>query len=47
MLSQFLFYPMEDFKPLPDLSAEEQRVLGSLIEKSRNHNEIISPDDLE
>ncbi|WP_231459716.1 YceH family protein [Pedobacter sp. Leaf132] len=26
---------MEDFKPLPDLSAEEQRVLGALIEKSR------------
>lgn len=26
---------MEDIKPLPDLSAEEQRVLGSLIEKSR------------
>jgi len=26
---------MEDNKPLPDLSAEEQRVLGSLIEKSR------------
>lgn len=26
---------MEDTKPLPDLSAEEQRVLGSLIEKSR------------
>ncbi|WP_316737376.1 YceH family protein [Pedobacter aquatilis] len=30
---------MEDIKPLPDLSAEEQRVLGSLIEKSR-----ITPD---
>ena len=26
---------MEDIKPLPDLSIEEQRVLGSLIEKSR------------
>jgi len=26
---------MEETKPLPDLSAEEQRVLGSLIEKSR------------
>ncbi|MFW0715454.1 YceH family protein [Pedobacter sp. N23S346] len=26
---------MEEIKPLPDLSAEEQRVLGSLIEKSR------------
>ncbi|KQR71053.1 YceH family protein [Pedobacter sp. Leaf176] len=26
---------MEDVKPLPDLSAEEQRVLGSLMEKSR------------
>lgn len=26
---------MEDIKPLPDLSAEEQRILGSLIEKSR------------
>lgn len=26
---------MEDFKPLPDLSLSEQRVLGSLIEKSR------------
>ncbi|NTE01200.1 DUF480 domain-containing protein [Agrobacterium tumefaciens] len=26
---------MEDIKALPDLSAEEQRVLGSLIEKSR------------
>ncbi|RDC57729.1 DUF480 domain-containing protein [Pedobacter chinensis] len=26
---------MENVKPLPDLSAEEQRVLGSLIEKSR------------
>ncbi|MFC3563352.1 YceH family protein [Pedobacter jamesrossensis] len=26
---------MEDIKPLPDLSQEEQRVLGSLIEKSR------------
>ncbi|WP_316829556.1 YceH family protein [Pedobacter aquatilis] len=26
---------MEDIKPLPDLSAAEQRVLGSLIEKSR------------
>ncbi|WP_231424460.1 MULTISPECIES: YceH family protein [Pedobacter] len=26
---------MEDIKPLPDLSTEEQRVLGSLIEKSR------------
>ncbi|RNL52454.1 YceH family protein [Pedobacter jejuensis] len=26
---------MEDIKPLPNLSAEEQRVLGSLIEKSR------------
>ncbi|WP_421943793.1 YceH family protein [Pedobacter sp.] len=26
---------MEENKPLPDLSAEEQRVLGSLIEKSR------------
>jgi len=26
---------MEDIKPIPDLSAEEQRVLGSLIEKSR------------
>ncbi|WP_431295050.1 YceH family protein [Pedobacter sp. P26] len=26
---------MDNVKPLPDLSAEEQRVLGSLIEKSR------------
>lgn len=26
---------MDDVKPLPDLSAEEQRVLGALIEKSR------------
>jgi len=26
---------MEDIKPIPNLSAEEQRVLGSLIEKSR------------
>lgn len=26
---------MEDFKPLPNLSGEEQRVLGALIEKSR------------
>jgi len=26
---------MENVKPIPDLSAEEQRVLGSLIEKSR------------
>lgn len=26
---------MDNIKPLPDLSAEEQRVLGSLIEKSR------------
>ncbi|GAA3978763.1 DUF480 domain-containing protein [Pedobacter ginsengiterrae] len=26
---------MEDIKPLPDLSTEEQRILGSLIEKSR------------
>lgn len=26
---------MEEIKPIPDLSAEEQRVLGSLIEKSR------------
>lgn len=26
---------MEDIKPISDLSAEEQRVLGSLIEKSR------------
>ncbi|TDG35712.1 DUF480 domain-containing protein [Pedobacter changchengzhani] len=26
---------MDDVKPLPDLSATEQRVLGSLIEKSR------------
>jgi uncharacterized protein len=26
---------MDNVKPLPDLSAEEQRILGSLIEKSR------------
>ena len=26
---------MDNVKPLPDLSAEEQRVLGALIEKSR------------
>jgi len=31
----FYFYEMEEIKPLPDLSAEEQRVLGALIEKSR------------
>lgn len=31
----FYFYEMEEIKTLPDLSAEEQRVLGALIEKSR------------
>ena len=31
----FYFYEMEEIKKLPDLSAEEQRVLGALIEKSR------------